>query len=190
MTLLDIPPTLVHCLGCGRLLWDPKSRKRRRGKECAEKAGLLDPPDPRFSRRDGGDCPGQTELLEEAQLMEIVRPNEPWTVAFYNGERLIDTTTMAKELDEVLMWANARWRTHRVVLGPDITVRLSQGDLTWDHEEVAAEYDRRFASAMNSWHMTTREQLDAFERKYGPTEDGRPDATVHQIFPPPEGTTP
>lgn len=65
MTLLDVPVALVFCLGCGRLLWDPKSRKRRRGKECAEKAGLLEPASPRFSRRDGGDCDGQQDLLEE-----------------------------------------------------------------------------------------------------------------------------
>ncbi|WP_371825721.1 DUF6011 domain-containing protein [Nonomuraea turcica] len=65
VTLLNLPITLVHCLGCGRLLWDPKSRKRRRGRECAEKAGIIDPPSPRIARRDRGDCEGQTDLLKE-----------------------------------------------------------------------------------------------------------------------------
>lgn len=67
MTLLDLPLTLVHCLGCGRLLWDPKSRKRKRGRECAEKAGLVEPASPRIRRRDGGDCDGQTDLLQEEE---------------------------------------------------------------------------------------------------------------------------
>ncbi|WP_425437464.1 DUF6011 domain-containing protein [Nonomuraea indica] len=58
----------MYCLGgCGRLLWDPKSRKRRYGRECAEKLGIIDPGLPRFSRRDGGDCDGQTDLFGDDQ---------------------------------------------------------------------------------------------------------------------------
>lgn len=59
-----LPPML--CLGgCGRFLTAPESRARGYGPECAEKLGIIDPPCPRFSRRDGGDCPGQGNLLEE-----------------------------------------------------------------------------------------------------------------------------
>mgnify|MGYP001605450991 CR=1 FL=1 len=65
VTLLDLPLALVLCEDCGKPLWDPKSRKRRRGRDCAEKAGLLEPASPRISRRDGGDCDGQQDLLEE-----------------------------------------------------------------------------------------------------------------------------
>ncbi|MFI7125967.1 DUF6011 domain-containing protein [Nonomuraea sp. NPDC050153] len=54
------------CLGgSGRLLWDPKSRALGYGPDCAEKLGIIHPSSPRFSRRDGGDCPGQVDLLEE-----------------------------------------------------------------------------------------------------------------------------
>lgn len=70
MNLLDLAvPSLppMYCLGgCGKLLWDPKSRKRRYGQECAKELGIIDPSSPRFSRRDGGDCDGQTDLLEDA----------------------------------------------------------------------------------------------------------------------------
>ncbi|MEV0231612.1 DUF6011 domain-containing protein [Nonomuraea sp. NPDC050786] len=59
----------MYCLGgCGRLLRDPKSRKRRYGPECAEKLGLMDPPAPRFARRDGGDCEGRGDLLGEDHM--------------------------------------------------------------------------------------------------------------------------
>ncbi|MEV0994634.1 DUF6011 domain-containing protein [Nonomuraea sp. NPDC050202] len=54
------------CLGnCGRLLTAPESRQRGYGPECAEKLGIVTPRPSRFSRRDGGDCDGQTDLLEE-----------------------------------------------------------------------------------------------------------------------------
>ena len=70
MNLLDLtapPLPAMYCLGnCGKLLWDPRSRKRRYGPECAAKLGIVDPAPSRFSWRDGGDCPGQTDLLEEA----------------------------------------------------------------------------------------------------------------------------
>lgn len=67
---LDAPPLPpMYCLGgCGRLLWDSESRKRRYGRDCAEKLGIIAPASPRFSRRDGGECDGQedlTDLLEE-----------------------------------------------------------------------------------------------------------------------------
>lgn len=69
VNLLDLatpPLPPMPCLGgCGRLLWDPKSRKRGYGPDCAERLGIIEPPGPRFSRRDGGDCEGQTDLLEE-----------------------------------------------------------------------------------------------------------------------------
>jgi hypothetical protein len=115
--------------------------------------------------------------------MEVVGPFEPWKVEFYKGERLIDTSTMAEELGEVLWWAHGQWRSYQITLSSAVTVRLSQGDQVWDQEEVAAEFDRRFASDINSWHMTTHERLAAFEQRYGPMEDTRPDATVHRIFP-------
>jgi hypothetical protein len=65
---LDVPPLPpMYCLGgCGKLLWDPKFRKLRYGRECAERLGIIVPSLPRISRRDGGDCDGQTDLLEEA----------------------------------------------------------------------------------------------------------------------------
>ncbi|MEU7831355.1 DUF6011 domain-containing protein [Nonomuraea sp. NPDC049129] len=194
--LLDLsePATRDHvvlCNACKHTLKTPESRALGLGPDCASKLGLTPRRPIRITGVPAGwNCYGQTDLLEEAHPMEIVRPNEPWTVELYNGERLIDATTLAEELGEVLTWAHARWYARRVMLGSEITVRLSQGDRTWDHEEVAAEYDRRFASAINSWHMTTQEQLDAFEQKYGPREDTRPDATVHRIFPPPEGKAP
>jgi hypothetical protein len=122
--------------------------------------------------------------------MEVVKPVGPWKVEFYTGERLIDARTMYEELDEVLMWAHARWSTYRVTLDSEVSVRLSQGERTFDHEAVAAEYDRRFAFELDSWNMTNKERLAAYEQKYGPFEDDRPNATVHRIFPPPEGTTP
>ncbi|MEO3869354.1 DUF6011 domain-containing protein [Nonomuraea sp. B12E4] len=57
------------CLGgCGRYLWDPRSRERGYGPDCAAKLGIVVPSSPRFSRRDGGDCEGQgdlTDLMEE-----------------------------------------------------------------------------------------------------------------------------
>jgi hypothetical protein len=64
---LDAPPLPpMYCLAnCGKLLWDPESRKRGYGPDCAERLGLIGPPSPRISRRDGGDCDGQTNLLEE-----------------------------------------------------------------------------------------------------------------------------
>lgn len=69
MNLLDLkvpplPPML--CLGgCGKLLWDPKARKLRYGRDCAEKLGIAVPPSPHASRRPGGYCEGQTNLLED-----------------------------------------------------------------------------------------------------------------------------
>ncbi len=63
---LSVPPLpRMLCLGgCGKYLWDPKSRKRRYGDECAKRLGIVDPSLPRFSRRDGGDCAGQTDLTK------------------------------------------------------------------------------------------------------------------------------
>lgn len=69
MTLLDlaVPPLPpMYCLGrCGKKLWDPKSRKLGYGPECAAKLGIIVPTSPRIARRDGGDCEGQTSLLED-----------------------------------------------------------------------------------------------------------------------------
>ena len=64
---LDAPPlSPMLCLGnCGRYLTAPDSRRRGFGPECAEKLGIVTPPRSRFSKRDGGDCDGQTDLLEE-----------------------------------------------------------------------------------------------------------------------------
>ena len=70
MTLLldlaapPLPP--MYCLGgCGHLLWDPKYRELGYGRDCAERLGIIVPTAPRFSRRDGGDCEGQTSLIED-----------------------------------------------------------------------------------------------------------------------------
>lgn len=68
MTLLldlDVPPlSPMYCLGgCGKLLWAPESRELGYGRECAEKLGVIAPTSPRFSRRDGGSCDGQQDLL-------------------------------------------------------------------------------------------------------------------------------
>jgi hypothetical protein len=66
LTAPPLPP--VYCLGgCGRLLTASESRARGYGPECAEKLGIPAPQPSRFSRRDGGDCPGQADLLEEAR---------------------------------------------------------------------------------------------------------------------------
>jgi hypothetical protein len=69
VTLLDlhVPPLpRMYCLGgCGKLLWDPKYRSLGYGRECAERLGIITPASPRISRRDGGDCDGQQDLLEE-----------------------------------------------------------------------------------------------------------------------------
>jgi hypothetical protein len=60
----SLPPML--CLGnCGRLLTASESRQRGYGPECAEKLGIVTPPQPRFSRRDGGDCEGQVDLFDD-----------------------------------------------------------------------------------------------------------------------------
>jgi hypothetical protein len=123
--------------------------------------------------------------------MEVVKPAGPWKVEFYTGEKLIEARTMHEELDEVLMRANTDWRSYRAAFDSEVTVRLSQDDRTFDQEAVAAEYDRRFAFALGSWYMTAQERRAAFEEKYGPLgDDDRPNATVHRIFPPQEGTTP
>ena len=62
---LDVPPLPpMYCLGgCGKLLWHPDSRELGYGRECAERLGITTSSSPRFSRRDGGDCDGQTDLL-------------------------------------------------------------------------------------------------------------------------------
>lgn len=69
MNLLDltVPPLpVMYCLGrCGKRLWDPESRALGYGPDCAERLGIITPSSPRFSRRAGGDCPGQTDLLGE-----------------------------------------------------------------------------------------------------------------------------
>lgn len=69
MNLLDltVPPlSPMLCLGgCGKHLWHPESRALGYGRECAERLGITGPGTPRFSRRDGGDCEGQADLLEE-----------------------------------------------------------------------------------------------------------------------------
>ncbi len=70
MTLLldlDVPPlSPMLCLGgCGKFLWDPKYRELGYGRDCAERLGIIVPTAPRFSRRDGGDCEGQTSLIED-----------------------------------------------------------------------------------------------------------------------------
>lgn len=69
MTLLDLDvplPHIVLCDDCHHPLWTPKSRELKLGPECAKKRGIIGPASPRISRRDGGDCDGQTDLLEEA----------------------------------------------------------------------------------------------------------------------------
>ena len=63
---LDVPRlTLICCGACGQPLWKRESRQLGFGLDCAEKLGIIVPSQPRFSRRDGGDCQGQTNLLEE-----------------------------------------------------------------------------------------------------------------------------
>jgi len=65
LTVPPLPP--MYCLGnCGKRLWDPKSRELGYGPDCAEKLGIVIPSSPRFSRREGGDCEGQTSLLEDS----------------------------------------------------------------------------------------------------------------------------
>ncbi|MEV4111418.1 hypothetical protein [Nonomuraea sp. NPDC049695] len=39
--------------------------------ECAAKLGIVAPSPPRFSRRDGGDCEGQTDLLTEDAVTRV-----------------------------------------------------------------------------------------------------------------------
>ncbi|MEU6725525.1 DUF6011 domain-containing protein [Nonomuraea wenchangensis] len=57
----------MKCRGrCGKRLTDPESRKLGYGPDCAERLGIIVPSSPRFARRDGGDCDGQTDLLEGA----------------------------------------------------------------------------------------------------------------------------
>jgi hypothetical protein len=114
--------------------------------------------------------------------MEVVRPFEPWTVEFYSGKTLLETRTMEEELDEVLTEVRAFWFSLQTALD-SVTVRLLQGDQVWDHEEVAAEYDRRFASDVNSWYMGAQEERAAFQKRCEEEEDTRPDATVHRIYP-------
>ncbi|SET50065.1 DUF6011 domain-containing protein [Nonomuraea wenchangensis] len=65
---LDAPPLpVMKCrAGCGKKLWDPESRRLGYGPDCAERLGITTPSSPRFSKRDGGDCDGQTDLLEGA----------------------------------------------------------------------------------------------------------------------------
>lgn len=69
MTLLDLdtsPLSPMYCLGnCGKLLWDPKSRKLGYGRDCAEKLGIIPPAPPHFTKKAGGDCEGQTSLIED-----------------------------------------------------------------------------------------------------------------------------
>lgn len=69
MNLLDlsVPPlSPMYCLaGCGKRLTDPRSRELGYGPDCAEKLGITAPSSPRIARRDGGDCEGQGDLLEE-----------------------------------------------------------------------------------------------------------------------------
>lgn len=71
VNLLDlaVPPLPpMYCLGrCGKKLWDPKSRQLGYGRDCAEKLGIIAPSSPGFSRRDGGDCEGQGDLLDDAE---------------------------------------------------------------------------------------------------------------------------
>ncbi|WP_433520121.1 DUF6011 domain-containing protein (plasmid) [Nonomuraea sp. CA-143628] len=57
--------TLIRCGACRQPLWKRESRDLGFGLDCAEKLGIIPPSPPRFSRRDGGDCQGQTDLLEE-----------------------------------------------------------------------------------------------------------------------------
>jgi hypothetical protein len=67
MDLLDLAvpaPVVVYCDDCHHPLWTPESRKLRLGPDCAEKRGIsLTKPYARS--RSGGDCEGQTNLLEE-----------------------------------------------------------------------------------------------------------------------------
>jgi hypothetical protein len=63
---LDAPPLpLIQCGACRQPLWKKESRELGFGMDCAEKLGIIIPSSPRFSKRDGGDCPGQGNLLEE-----------------------------------------------------------------------------------------------------------------------------
>jgi hypothetical protein len=63
---LDLPRLpLIRCGACGQLLWKRESRDLGFGLDCAEKLGIIAPSSPRIARRDGGDCDGQTDLLEE-----------------------------------------------------------------------------------------------------------------------------
>ena len=61
---LDLPrPALILCGACGQPLWKRESRELGFGLDCAEKLGIIIPSSSRFSRRGGGDCDGQTDLL-------------------------------------------------------------------------------------------------------------------------------
>ncbi|MET8985868.1 DUF6221 family protein [Nonomuraea wenchangensis] len=66
---LDAQPLpVMKCRGrCGKRLTDPVSRRLGYGPDCAERLGIITPSSPRFSRREGGDCEGQTDLLETSK---------------------------------------------------------------------------------------------------------------------------
>lgn len=69
MNLLDVPvpplPRMLCLGGCGKYLWDPKSRELGYGPDCAEKLGIIPPPSPHFTKKAGGDCEGQIDLFED-----------------------------------------------------------------------------------------------------------------------------